>query len=250
MNHKIALLIGINYANTKSELKGCINDTKNLKDFLLMNNFDEENITILTDTPENNETTLNPTKDNIIAHFNNLIDYANNNKKNKIMLFVSFSGHGIKRNPKHTSLCAISPVDGKSNGIITSGYIKRHLVNRLHKDVQLIMLMDCCHSGSIVELKYKYKLGWTTKYTQNNKTRETKCNAVLISSCKDDEKSSDKWADENQGVLTSAFIKCYKNGISYRTLMRKISGLIERKYKQEPQISSSNKIQMRGKLRL
>ena len=49
---KAALLIGINYAGTKSELKGCINDVQTVERMLVdVYHFKPENILSLTDAP-------------------------------------------------------------------------------------------------------------------------------------------------------------------------------------------------------
>ena len=66
-NKKYAVVIGINYFNTDSELRGCINDAKNLATFLKEKANYEENITLLID----DGTTPLPTKANIIQSFNN-----------------------------------------------------------------------------------------------------------------------------------------------------------------------------------
>ena len=62
---KKALLIGCNYKGTSSELRGCINDVKNIKAFLLNNGYSAENMTVMTDDlSSSNE--LYPNKVNIL----------------------------------------------------------------------------------------------------------------------------------------------------------------------------------------
>lgn len=62
---KRALLIGINYFGTSAELKGCINDVENIKQFLVtLYNFNEQDMVILTDNQTNPQNI--PTKQNII----------------------------------------------------------------------------------------------------------------------------------------------------------------------------------------
>src|SRR5688572_797749 len=87
-NKKFALLIGINYFNTPSQLYGCINDAKNIKAFLKTQNYLEEHILMLID----DGTTLMPTKQNIINALNTLINKANNEQFNEFT--ISCSGHG------------------------------------------------------------------------------------------------------------------------------------------------------------
>ena len=61
-SNKAALVIGINYIGMEGELKGCINDTKNIKQFLKEKcGFSYLSIFLLTE-----ETSLKPTKENIL----------------------------------------------------------------------------------------------------------------------------------------------------------------------------------------
>ena len=82
--NKNALLIGINYINTPSQLYGCINDTSNIKDFL-QNKFNYNIFNILTDY-----TNKIPNKINIINEFTNLLVNANTGDN----IFFLYSGHG------------------------------------------------------------------------------------------------------------------------------------------------------------
>jgi hypothetical protein len=50
---KKALLVGINYRNTESELNGCINDIINMKDVLITKfGYSIDDITVITDDTE------------------------------------------------------------------------------------------------------------------------------------------------------------------------------------------------------
>ncbi|CRK23133.1 hypothetical protein BN1708_018005, partial [Verticillium longisporum] len=60
-----ALLIGINYFNQDGELRGCINDVKNISAFLTERyGYKKEDMVILTDDQTN--PVGQPTKDNIL----------------------------------------------------------------------------------------------------------------------------------------------------------------------------------------
>jgi len=80
---KKALLVGINYKGTSSELKGCITDVDNIKGYLLKNGYSSQNITVLTD-----ETAIKPTRVNILKHLLELI------VSDAKTLFFHYSGHG------------------------------------------------------------------------------------------------------------------------------------------------------------
>ncbi len=80
---KRALLIGINYFKQKGELRGCINDVKNVEKFL-RNGYQFHDIRILTDDQTNNQ----PTKQNILDGFQWLIQGAQPGDS----LFLHYSG--------------------------------------------------------------------------------------------------------------------------------------------------------------
>ena len=89
---KKALLIGINYFNTENVLSGCINDSNNIKRFLLKHNyFRESEITMMNDYQYDDRY---PVKKNILKQFKNLVRFANRHKDKQVCLFISYSGHG------------------------------------------------------------------------------------------------------------------------------------------------------------
>lgn len=61
-----ALFIGINYYGQKGELKGCINDVHNIKNFLTKN-FKIDEVLVLTD--DQTDVTKIPTRNNILSAF-------------------------------------------------------------------------------------------------------------------------------------------------------------------------------------
>ncbi|KAL1668315.1 caspase domain-containing protein [Schizophyllum commune] len=86
---KKALCIGINYVGQKGELKGCINDARNIQRFLCANyGYKQDDIVMLTDDASNPRQI--PTRDNIIAAMQWLVRGAQPNDS----LFFHYSGHG------------------------------------------------------------------------------------------------------------------------------------------------------------
>jgi hypothetical protein len=51
------------------------------------------------------------------------------------------------------------PVDYDSAGQIRDDDLYQNLVCALPSGVHLVALMDCCHSGSVLDLPFKYKAG-------------------------------------------------------------------------------------------
>lgn len=85
-----ALLIGINYFGQDGELRGCINDTKNVSAFLVENyGYKREDMVILTDDATN--PLLQPTKENILRAMQWLVTGAQPNDA----LFLHYSGQFV-----------------------------------------------------------------------------------------------------------------------------------------------------------
>src|SRR5438034_7401144 len=82
-----ALLIGINYFGTPNQLKGCINDVKNLSAFLIERfHYQRQDMVILTDDQQNPMS--RPTKQNILRAMQWLVQGAQPNDS----LFFHYSG--------------------------------------------------------------------------------------------------------------------------------------------------------------
>ena len=96
MPRKKALLIGINYYNTKYQLAGCINDARNMREYLIRDrgfSAGHHDMVVMTDAPENRGTPFFPTVANMMAAFQWLVSCNNNGDS----VFLSYSGHGGKR---------------------------------------------------------------------------------------------------------------------------------------------------------
>lgn len=82
-----ALLIGINYFRQRGELKGCINDVRNLSNFLMQKHrFRRQDMVILTD--DQRDPRSQPTRENILRAMAWLVNGAEANDS----LFFHFSG--------------------------------------------------------------------------------------------------------------------------------------------------------------
>lgn len=85
-----ALLIGINYFGQEGELRGCINDVKNLSAFLInKHNYKREDMILLTDDQQ--DPNYQPTKANIIRAMQWLVKDAQPNDA----LFLHYSGSSM-----------------------------------------------------------------------------------------------------------------------------------------------------------
>jgi len=248
---KKALLIGINYIGTENELNGCINDSENLRKFLIQNNYiSSSDITMMNDRLKG---TLKPIKQNILFQFNSLVTFANQNKDKIVKIFVAYSGHGTgvrDTNGDETDGQdeALVPLDFRSVGFIVDDVIRSTFIDKLPANAQVVFLCDSCHSGTIMDLKYLYEVSLTNPETANPKLAETKCNVVTISGCKDNQTSADAYVGNSyQGAMTASFLSVYKDEMSYKDIITKMRTWLTSnrdKYSQIPQLCSGKKINL------
>ncbi|KAI7897421.1 caspase domain-containing protein [Mucor mucedo] len=153
---KRALLIGINYFGTSAELKGCINDVENIKQFLVtLYNFNEQDMVILTDNQTNPQNI--PTKQNIIRAMQWLVHDSRPNDS----FFFHFSGHGGRMKDYDGDEDdgydeTIYPVDHATYGQIVDDMMNDIMVKRLVPGCRLTAIFDSCHSGTALDLPYVY----------------------------------------------------------------------------------------------
>ncbi|KAG9070373.1 Ca(2+)-dependent cysteine protease [Linnemannia hyalina] len=147
---KRALFIGINYFGQGSELRGCINDVKNIKTFIMKNyGFKEEDTISLTDDQQ--DSSRIPTHANILEAMRWLVRDARPDD----------SGHGGQAKDEDGDEDdgfdeTIYPVDHEAAGVIVDDEMHAILVNPLPAGCRLTAIMDCCHSGSALDLPYIY----------------------------------------------------------------------------------------------
>ncbi|KIW69075.1 metacaspase-1 [Phialophora macrospora] len=151
-----ALLIGINYFGQRGQLRGCINDVKNMSTYLNQNfGYAREDMVILTDDQQNPMS--QPTKANILRAMHWLVKDAQPNDS----LFFHYSGHGgqtpdLDGDEEDGYDEVIYPVDFRSAGHIVDDEMHRIMVKPLKPGVRLTAIFDSCHSGSALDLPYIY----------------------------------------------------------------------------------------------
>ena len=255
---KKCLLIGINYTGTNSQLNGCINDSENLKVFLTNSKyFTEDEITMMNDLEKGN---LYPTKENILNQLFEIVKFAKANKGKQVRLFISYSGHGTSVTDKNGDESdgydeALCPIDYQKSGFIADDDIKTNLINKLPENVKLLMLVDACHSATMLDLKYSYMANSKNTYTVHAKNLATFCDIISISGCRDNQTSADAWEfdphqnkSEAQGAMTASFLATYTDNISYHALINKIREWLQtKKYAQVPQLTSGKLVDIDSK---
>lgn len=244
--NKRALLIGVNYDNDQfkdDDLRGCVNDVINLKLFLINRlGFLPDQIEVL----ENEQATKFNIQDKIIE----LTLYAVANEKSEI--WFSYSGHGTAQysfTEQDNQSEVICPVDYNTKGIISDTWMKNNFVKCLPTDANLFVLMDCCNSGSNLNLPFCLGPENSTILNDSSYSQEELnylCNIIKISGCKDHQTSADYYDSDDksfQGALTNSFLT-----ISKHTLLLKFEflynnillNLKSRKFTQQPMLSYTN----------
>jgi len=169
------LFIGINYTGQQGELRGCINDVKNIKAFLT-ENYDFDDILVLTDDCQDRSKL--PTRQNILNGFK----WLRKDAKSGDSLFMHYSGHGGSVKDEDGDEAdgmdeTLIPLDYQKEGQIVDDEVHAVLVRGLPKGVRLTAIMDCCHSESILDLPYLYNVNgdWSSRKTK--KLTGSKCSS-------------------------------------------------------------------------
>jgi len=168
--NKKALFIGINYTGTQAELKGCINDVRNISE-LVCGRFGFQNCLYLTDEQQDPE--KKPTYNNIIEAMKWLVQGAQPNDS----LFFHYSGHGGTAKDSHNDEIdgfdeTILPLDYAKNGQIIDDVIYENLVKPLPKGCRLTAIFDSCHSGTVLDLPYTYQCDGSVEVIENDMRKE------------------------------------------------------------------------------
>jgi metacaspase-1 len=197
---KYALLVGLNYPDEeKLELKASYNDVLAVEKYLIEDEgFDNDHILILTDKKiGDNKENLNTNFFSIVRRMKEMVALSNKND----ILFFYFTGHGtqIKDNDADES-------DYNDEVFLPSDHVANRITDDLIKsiisvtDATVISIFDCCNSGSMCDLKYKYTAKPLTLLT-NLEIKEEKSNAVCISSCNDNTLSYEKVLPSTAGQV-------------------------------------------------
>ena len=239
--NKKALLIGINYIGTTSQLNGCLNDINSIQNVLTANYaFKPELIKIMTDaTPQK------PTRDNILSAFKDFLQSGAEGD----LLFFAYSGHGSttvdynkdEANGGNDEMIISADLKG-----ILDDELKALIQTYLKKNVTLFALFDSCFSGTVLDLKYQYLDSLENDtFTENAKETETIGNVIMISGCNDNQTSADAYINAKyQGAMTWAFLatlntKNSASTLTWRNLLIQMRDKLKSSaYTQLPQLST------------
>ena len=262
---KRALLIGINrYRTPGADLRGCVNDVKNLQKALTeYYEFAGKDITVMTD--------LKATKKAMQAAIQKLIAGA---KKGDVLL-LHYSGHGSnvpdddgdEAEKREEILC---PADLDWKDPFRDDWLRKTF-DKLKAGVSLTVIMDCCHSGTntravlpphdpvkqrylpspwdLVAVESGRKLRGAVKsgLRASSSGKRRKSDVVhadicelLITGCRDTQTSADAFIKGSyNGALTYYLVESIreaKGKLSYRELHKRTLAKLKGEYDQVPQL--------------
>jgi len=290
---KKALLIGINYIGTDSMLRGCVNDCMRFKQFLINEQkFNEDDIEFMNEFTHDKSKI--PTKQNIINEIKKLAEYfqdveekrpkskkqkkelmpmnvssessINNESSQFHSVYFQYSGHGGNQKDTNGDESdrkdeTLVPLDYETAGMISDDVIRSLLIDILPSNVKLFCIIDACHSGTILDLKYNCLTKITPDNASYNLTassnyKPSNCSVICFSGCRDNQTSADTEEvndetgnKEPAGALTWAFLKSYailkekEKKIVYKNIIKNIAILLKKNgYDQIPCLSSGKAI--------
>ena len=263
---KRAVLIGINrYSIPGADLRGCVNDVKNMQDVLTRYyGFKTEDIVVLTD--------LAATKIAIQAAIVDLVGQA----QAEDVLLLHYSGHGAnvpdddgdEADNRDEILC---PTDLDWKDPLRDDWLRREF-DKLLPGVSLTVIMDCCHSGTntralpmpdapmiprylpnpwdIMAEESGRKLRGRLRGELRTSPRELRGETdvveadipeLLVTGCRDTQTSADAYIGNSyNGALTYYLVEALAEGegkISYRDLhANTVAKLQQGDYDQVPQL--------------
>ncbi|EPX73525.1 metacaspase Pca1 [Schizosaccharomyces octosporus yFS286] len=151
-----ALLIGLNYVNTRNELQGCINDVMATGQLLRERyGYKADDMVIMTDYAQHPRGI--PTRQNMLDGMRWLVSGAQPNDS----LFFHYSGHGGQTKDLDGDETdgydeTIYPLDHEVSGQIVDDEMHDIMVRPLPPGCRLTAIFDSCHSGGALDLPFTY----------------------------------------------------------------------------------------------
>lgn len=237
-----ALCMGLNYKGSLNSLSGCENDREEMVKFLRKLGFRNSNITTIGD-----DKNIKPTKKNILDQIKKILVSSRAND----VVFITYSGHGsFLRDTSNDEY------DGKDEYLV--GYkestrqferivddeIKQILDDNLKPGVKVFFVIDCCNSGTIIDLKYNYLYtdANNAQSFENSKQSKTRSQVIALTACMDKQLAYEsQFNNKVEGVFTKCFIEAYTSSSNqnWEKFLIKIRDLIGKKqFPQKPQLSS------------
>lgn len=212
MRHRRTVLVsvGIDYLGQRGALAGCVRDSRHFVAItrrLLRPRW----VFQLTDRGR-----LPPTRANIQRAIGRAVALCNSGRCDRLVLH--YSGHGTRvrdaaRGDERDGYDeALVPVDWRRSGFITDDWLHRAVVRRLRRGTKAFALIDACHSGSALDLRWGYLRPHRRHREHNN--RPPAAQTLMLSGCRDpgySYETTDRRFGKG-GALTMAFLHTILRG--------------------------------------
>jgi len=226
---KKAILIGLNYPNSHYSLNGCVNDVKNGAEFLKEKGYD---VKMLVDEDISKSYNLKEA----------LTELGNSAQQ---IVFFHYSGHGTQikdlNGDEEDGLDEV--VYSKDDVLITDDDIN-NIISTYPAGKTVVLIFDCCHSGSIADLPYI--LDVNGKIKEEKVKKATAAKIICISGCKDNQTSADMTEKGvSFGALSATIYSLLRkyNGkdITWRSFYKDlVQEMKQKRYEQYPILSTSH----------
>ncbi|KAH9029385.1 peptidase C14, caspase domain-containing protein [Lactarius hengduanensis] len=244
---KRAVCIGVNYTGQNSQLDGCVNDAKNVYQFLIDRlGFRTRDIIRLTD--EARDPRNLPTRANILGAMRWLVRGARKHDS----LFFHYSGHGAQVRDRNGDEVdgydeVIFPVDYSQTGTIIDDELHSNLVPSI-LSLRSTHKLQSCHSGSVLDIPFVYHSDGRVRSSSITKEflreKSTPADVICWSGSADSGTAfGEKEGGIAVGAMSYAFLRVLRNNPrpTYEDLLRDLRRAT-RKYNQKPQLSASHQI--------
>lgn len=138
----------------------------------------------------------------------------------------------------------ICPVDFERVGQITDNELFDVLVMPLQSGVRLTAVMDCCHSGTGLDLPFSLlgQGGWQ----EEDNPAHSSGDVIMFSGCEDHDTSADASSyGRAAGAMTTAFVdtlKAQPHGLTFATMVVNMNHTLQqRSFHQRPQLTTSQR---------
>lgn len=224
----------------------CYRDLYNIANYLTKESINCKKIFLLTNKYTNKTKYPKICKYSIITNIktqlNNIISEIPNNSK----LLIYITGHGYQKYDKNKDEKDLLDEYIKVNNSVILDDDLRNIINKLDNSIEIIGIVDTCHSGSMFDLDYTF---YNNNWILNNKNKKKLfINAFSLSACKDNElENCDIGNIGYGGALTIHLIdnnlleKLLNPNINnLKYLLKKLKPILK-KFNQEPIIQRSFK---------
>lgn len=263
----VLLAIGINFSGTPYALKGCVNDARNVANFIRA----DQSVLMTDDLPRSSP--LYPTRENIFREFKRLVNAVSPSD----FFYFHFSGHGffISRNNTgaltnqggtiSAGLKECILVQGTEPKNITASNTICHaefndLFSLVPPGLRVFGMIDACDSGTVFDLAYNVRLLQHDKcpdfcplpgkngnamefYLGRNDQRQCyRGKIVLLVSVKTNGVAWDTVDDKRRpcGAFTNVFLKMlakYGHTLTYLEMLYLSHNRVGNAFAQDPQLS-------------